>query len=273
MQTIAGQEVENQTINRYITLGLGYTFNADWRVNLLVPYIDRSHTTYGTNATLPLSPDQISSANLDSLGDIKFITNYQGLLPTHNLGIQFGAKLPTGNYGGPNAAGTGTVGNNPVSFGSAGNSGGQLLDTSLQAGNGSTDLILGTYYFQAISQNFDAFVNGQFQFSVMQELNQLGADYRPGNQANVSFGVRYEANPKIVPQLQVNVTTKSADSGTLADTTDTAGTVAYLSPGVTVVLDNKTRVYGFVQLPIYSQLQGYQLFPHYKASVGISHHF
>ena len=110
---------------------------------------------------------------------------------------------------------------------------GNLLDTSLQAGSGSTDLIAGAYYYQAISQNFDAFVNGQYQAAVMHKLDQTGADFRPGNVATVSFGLRYEADPTIVPQVQVNISRKSHDQGALADTAGTAGTVAYLSPGVT----------------------------------------
>jgi hypothetical protein len=271
------QEVENQTINRYLTLGLSYSSSADWNYKLLVPYIDRSHTTYGQATTSQLTSDNISGATTTGIGDIKFLTSYQGILPTHNLGIQVGVKLPTGDYGGPNAAGTGTVGRNPVAFNTGPNSQqpspGNLLDTSLQAGNGSTDLILGGYYYQPVSQNFDAFINGQYQFSVKQELNQAGADYRPGNQATLSFGVRYEANPQIEPQLQVNMTHRNADSGALADHIDVEGNVAYLSPGVTVAVAKNTRMYGFVQLPIYSQLSGYQLFPHYTASVGISHRF
>ncbi|MEJ1959341.1 MAG: hypothetical protein WDM70_07855 [Nitrosomonadales bacterium] len=270
---VNGQEVENQTINRYITFGLSYSSSADWNFKLLLPYIDRNHSTYSSAETLPLTSDQLSYASVNSLGDIKFISSYQGLLPTHNLGIQVGVKLPTGNYGGPNAAGTGIVGRNPVYFGAAGNAGGQLLDTSLQAGNGSTDLILGGYYYQPISQNFDAFVNGQYQTSMKQQLNQAGADYRPGDSVTVSFGARYEADPTIVPQIQINWTHKSADTGALADLTDVEGTTAYLSPGVTVAIIKNTQVYGFVQLPIYSQLGGYQLFPHYTASTGISYHF
>lgn len=266
------QEIEQDTINRYITMGLSYAPSADWDFKLLVPYIDRSHTTYGA-ATNPLTPDQISGATVSSLGDIKFIASYQGLLPTHNLGLQLGVKLPTGDYGGPNASGTGTVGRNPVSFGPAGNSAGELLDTSLQAGTGSTDLILGAYYYQAVSQNFDAFVNGQFQAAVKEELDQPGADFRPGNQANVSFGVRYEANPQIVPQLQVNITHRSQDQGVLADTLNVAGTAVYLSPGVSASIMKNTQMYAFVQLPIYSQLSGYQLFPRWTATLGIGHSF
>ena len=34
------------------------------------------------------------------------------------------------------------------------------LDASLQPGTGSTDMIVGAYYYQAISQDFDVFVNG-----------------------------------------------------------------------------------------------------------------
>jgi hypothetical protein len=80
------QEVEKQTINRYITAGLSYRPNGDWNFNLLVPYIDRSHTTYGA-AMNPLTPDKVSGASVDSLGDIRFIASYQGFLPTHNLGL------------------------------------------------------------------------------------------------------------------------------------------------------------------------------------------
>ena len=264
----ANQEVEHDTINRYTTLGLTFSPNADWSVNLQIPYIDRSHSTYGAVTPGQLTADNLSDASLRGLGDIKLIGSYQGLLPTHNFGLQLGVKLPTGRYGGPNADGTGTMGRDPIAF-SSGPSAGQLVDTSLQPGTGSTDLIAGAYYYQAISQDFDGFVNGQFQAAVAHKLDSPGADYRPGNLAGLSFGVRYEAHPAWVPQLQVNITHKSHDQGALADTTDTAGTVAYLSPGLSVTVATDWQAYGFVQLPVYSQLDGYQLFPHWTASLGI----
>jgi hypothetical protein len=267
---VAGQEVEKQTINRYLTLGVGYSPSADWNFRLLVPYVNRDHSTYSNTETLPLTPDQVSAASVDSFGDIKFIASYQGILPTHNFGVQVGVKLPTGNYGGQ---ATGPVAGNPVYFGAAGNAGGTPLDTSLQAGNGSTDIILGAYYYQPVSQNFDAFVNGQYQRSVSQKLGQAGADYRPGDTTTVSFGLRYEADPDITPQLQVNITHKGADSGALADPIDVEGVTAYLSPGVSFAVGHHAQVYGFVQLPVYSYLSGYQLFPHYTATVGVNYHF
>lgn len=265
------QEVENGTANRYTTFGLSYAPNADWNFKLMLPYVDRSHSTYGSSPN-PLTPDLLSSAAFGGLGDAKFITSFQGLLPTNNLGVQLGIKLPTGDYGGPNANGTGVVGRNPKSFGS-GPLAGNLVDTSLQPGTGSTDLIVGAYYYQAVSQDFDVFVNGQFQAAVSHKLDQTGADFRPGNLAGVSFGTRYEANPDIVPQLQVNITRKGHDQGALADTRDSAGTVVYLSPRVTANVGHGTNVYAFLQLPVYRNLQGYQLAPRYAASVGLTHAF
>lgn len=268
------QEVEHQTINRYWNLGINYSPNAKWNFTAIVPFIDRSHSTYSNATPDQLTPDNLSGATSSGLGDIKLIGSYQGFLPTHNLGLQLGIKLPTGKYGGQNVLTGAAVGRSPVFFSSGPNSaGGQALDTSLQPGTGSTDLIVGAYYYQPVSQNFDAFVNGQFQSAVIENLRGIGQDYRPGNLATVSFGLRYEANPKIVPQLQINVTRKSADQGALADTANTAGTVVYLSPGVTVSVVKNLNVYAFIQKSLYSRLSGYQLFPRWSGTVGASYAF
>lgn len=270
------QEVEKNTTTRYITLGIGYAFSQDWSVRMLLPYVDRSHSTYG-DAANPLTPDLLSEGSVSSIGDAKLIASYQGFLPTHNFGIQVGVKLPTGNYGGPDASGTGVAGRRPRAFTSGplslNPSPANLIDSSLQAGTGSTDIILGAYYYQPVSQDFDAFVNGQFQSAVKEELDQAGANFRPGNLATVSFGLRYEATPAIVPQIQVNITHKSHDQGTLADTGNTGGTAVYLSPGLSASVGQRSQVYAFVQLPVYSNLQGYQLFPRWTGTLGVSYAF
>ena len=89
----------------------------------------------------------------------------------------------------------------------------------------------------------------------------------------MSFGLRYGAHPEWVPQLQMNLTHKSVDRGALADITDTAGYVAYLSPGLTTNVFGGLNVYIFAQLPVYSDLVGYQVFPRYTLSVGASYTF
>jgi hypothetical protein len=254
-----GNELEHQTINRYYNLGVTYSPDPDWNVTVRVPYISRDHTTYGTfDSTQPL-PD-LSHSHSSNLGDIKLIGGYQGFLPTRNLGVQLGLKLPTGPYG------------SDIQFDSGPNAG-TPLDASLQPGTGSTDVIVGGYYYEAISQNWDAFVNGTFQSAVTSRQDQPGNDFRPGNQTLVSFGFRYVYSPRVVPQLQINLLRKGADQGALADRDNTAGTVAYFGPGLIVSLSHNLQAYGFVQVPVYSQLNGYQLFPHWTGSFGLSYGF
>jgi len=254
-----GTELEHQTINQYVSAGLSYSPNSSWNVTLLVPYVIRNHSTYGTfDSTQPLP--ELSRSFSSSVGDTKLIVSYQGWLPTNNLGLQLGVKLPTGQYG------------TAVDFYSGPNAG-QPLDASLQPGTGSTDLIVGAYYYQAISQNFDAFINGQFQAAVKHRMDQPGNDYRPGNSTTVSFGLRDEGNPRWVPQLQVNLLHKEPDTGALADVQNTAGNVAYVSPGLTAQLSPSLHLFAFVQLPVYSNLYGIQLFPRWTGSLGVTYAF
>jgi hypothetical protein len=252
-----GNELERDTLNRYITTGLSYSPNASWNINLLVPYVVRTHSTYGEfDSSQPLPP--LSTSRSSSLGDVRLIGSYQGLLPTHNLGFQLGVKLPTGHYG------------TAVDF-NGGPLEGEPLDASLQPGTGSTDVIVGAYYYQPVSQNFDLIANGQFQSALKHHMDQPGNDYRPGNSTTVSLGLRYEKFSQWVPQVQINLLRKSRDQGALADVESTAGNVAYVSPGMTVKVLSKLYVFGFAQIPVYSNLYGYQLFPRWTVSAGASY--
>src|SRR6266436_6085738 len=117
-----GNELEHDTTSHYLNLGIAYSPDADWNITLRVPYVIRDHSTYGTfDSTRPL-PD-LSTSHSSSLGDVKLVGGYQGFLPTHNLGIQLGVKLPTGAYG------------TDVNFNSGPNAG-TALDASLQPGSG-----------------------------------------------------------------------------------------------------------------------------------------
>jgi len=74
---LGGGEIEKQTINHYLTLGLSYRPDSDWNFNLLVPYVVRDHTTYGTQLApytpSESAPEQISGAHVSNLGDVKLI--------------------------------------------------------------------------------------------------------------------------------------------------------------------------------------------------------
>lgn len=268
------QEVEKDTTSRYTTLSVAYSPNADWSISAEVPWVDRSHSTYGNAGTGQLTAGNLSNVSFSQLGDVRLIGTYSGLLDTNQLGIQLGVKLPTGNYGGQNLATGAQVGRHPAYFSSGPNAAaGLALDASLNAGTGSTDLIVGAYYVQAISQDFDAFISGRYQVAALESLDQADANLRPGNTLTISTGLRYEHSADWTPQIQINYTHKGTDQGALADITDSAGDVVYLSPGISVNLYRGLDVYGFVQVPIYSDLVGYQLFPRWTANAGVSYSF
>jgi len=84
------QEVEKDTINRYLTLGVAYSPTVDWNFSVQVPYVSRSHSTYSNATTDQLTPSNLSSTSFDDLGDVRLIATYQGILPTNNFGVQLG---------------------------------------------------------------------------------------------------------------------------------------------------------------------------------------
>jgi Putative MetA-pathway of phenol degradation len=240
------REIEKGTINRYTTLGVEYTGDG-WGLNVSVPYVDRPHSTFAEGET------EVSTSHSSSLGDVRAVFQYQGLTPEKNVGIQIGVKLPTGSH--------------DVKF-ATGPEAGEPLDRGLQPGTGTTDVLLGAFKFAPLSQNWDYFAQAMVQVA-------LGSsdDFRPGNSLNVNGGLRYMGNPRLMPELQLNTRWVKRDSGANADVENSGGTVAYLSPGATLMLNKKTHLFGFVQLPVYQRVNGFQLAPHYLVSVGARYDF
>jgi hypothetical protein len=75
--------------------------------------------------------------------------------------------------------------------------------------------------------------------------------------------------------LQLNIIKRQADSGVVTVPLDpvtnvpvSGGTLAYLAPGVSVRVGGGASVYGFVQIPIYQNVNSLQLTPGYTLTVG-----
>jgi len=247
-------ETETKTTNHYYTLGFDYSPNRDWGINVQIPYIDRDHGTLAFDNVNPSALDtDVSRSHTKSLGDIKVIGRYQGFSPDGNLGVMFGVKLPTGKDDENFASG-------PL--------GGQLLDRSLQAGTGSTDVILGVYRFGTLSRKWDWFAQALYQYAT-----NTKDDFRPGDSLNANVGVRYMEFGDIVPQLQINAKAAPHDTGANADRINSGGEIYYLSPGVTAALSKTSKLYGFFQLPLYQHVEGFQIAPKWNASVGVNFSF
>ena len=252
-------EVEKYTNNRYLTATLDYNNGTSWGVSMAAPYIDRSHSTLGTGGD-GVSPDPSTGydSSASGFGDVRVIGRYYGFSESRNFGLLFGLKLPTGNTKQTSVAADGST---PVA-----------VDPGLQLGTGTTDAILGAYYFDNLNQNWDYFVQMQFQ-SALNSYDMAAGAYRPGDSVNLTGGMRYHGFESFTPTMQINARYVNADSGTGADTYATGGTLVYFTPGVVIPVSPGTSLYTSLQLPIYQNLNGIQLAPTSIFSVGVRFSF
>ena len=238
-QVPLGQELEKSTRTSTETLGLSYDFSADWGLTLQAPLVSRDHATLGNDH---MSFDRSS---ITTLGDMKLLGRYQGLLSDHSLGFELGLKLPTGKF--------------DQTFES-----GAALDRGLQAGTGTTDLIAGVYYFGELGADW-----GYFGEAIVQTAFDSREQYRPGTAENLTAGLRYMGFGRIMPQLQINGRIAGRDTGLQSDNFDTRGSLVYVSPGVAVDISKTASAYAFVQIPVYQNVNGYQLSPTWTLTVGM----
>jgi hypothetical protein len=241
------REIQQETVNRNYLFIADYSPDADWGFSLLVPYFDRFHTTIAPGDT------DISVSHGMGMGDVRLIGRYTALTDQRDVGVQFGIKFATGGIhqtfiDGPQA--------------------GQPLDRGLQLGTGTTDLLVGVYHFGSTSPSWEYFA----QAYVQQPLNSRES-FRPGTAFSVNLGWRYVANPKIVPQLQVNFRAEGREKGDNADVENSGASLAYLSPGLAMTLARNLQAYAFVQVPFYQRVNGFQIEPKYTASVGLHYAF
>jgi len=251
------QEVERFTRNNYLTLGVDYAFGEAWGIDVQLPYIRRSHGTLGTGSDGISAADGAYDSKTSGLGDIKVLGRYQGLTARNNFGLTFGLKLPTGSH---TLTGTSTDPANPGDT--------AAIDRGLQHGTGTTDVILGAYFFDSLNGSWDYFA----QASVQAALNSRD-QYKPGTGYNVNLGARYTGFEGVLPQIQLNTRYVLHDTGESADQGSTGGTLVYLSPGVVVPLSKQASVYAFIQLPVYQDVRGVQLTPRYTVSAGVRYSF
>ena len=239
----ADHEIEQYTYNHYVTAGLDWAPTQSFAVNVQLPLVIRPHATIAQGDIDP------SFSHTSGIGDARVTMRYQGFGGPGISGVQLGLKLPTGGFhtafrSGPRA--------------------GELLDRGLQAGTGTTDVLLGLYHFGALAGDFDWFA----QASTAIPINRR-EDFRPGASAIGSIGVSYAGWRGITPQMQMNMRIARKDSGFNSDHDNSGGELLYASPGITVKLDRRTALFGFVQVPVYQRVIGYQLVPKFTVSAGL----
>jgi hypothetical protein len=258
----AGEEVENlRTINQTLNLDLDYAINRQLSVALGLPLVSRDHSHTIADG---LGGGTVEQGKFSELGDIRVMGNYKLDSGEHDAnshhsgsGVRLGLKLPTGST------------NWEFQPGAAG-------ERSLQPGSGSTDAILGAYYHQDLADS----PWGWFTSAQVQTALSTRNDYRPGNDITLDVGSHYAISPALTGLLQLNGQFKERDSGLNANP-HSGGRNMNLSPGLSFSFASRTRLYGFVQLPLYQYanpdpdpaITYGQLTAPWSMSLGISHSY
>lgn len=252
-------EVENiGTTANLITATADYNFDDKWGATLIVPYINRQHDHHlgPYDGDTPAGRENFKA---NAIGDIKAIGRYRWALGEDHsagMGVKFGLKLPSGKRNEVNSTGE------------------KPDEVTLQAGNGSTDMILGLFWYETRpGSDWSWFAQGTLQNSI----NALES-YRPGNQFNLDVGTRYSFSHTLSGLLQFNAQRNSSDSREAAALTEdgkpnSGVRTLYFSPGLSYALSRETQVYGIVQLPLYQYVNGEQLTPDWSMTVGLNHRF
>ncbi len=250
------EEVENlRTINQTLNLDIDYPITQQLSVAVALPLVMRDHSHTIADG---LGGGTVEQGSFSKLGDVRVLGNYKLDSSDHHAGsgIRFGLKLPAGST---------TWEFQPTQTG----------ERNLQPGSGSTDVVLGAYHHQDLADApWGWFFSEQWQSAITTKDG-----YRPGDSIALDAGGHYAFTPNVTGLLQLNAQFKKADSGNAASA-HSGGKSLNLSPGLSFNATPKTKLYSFVQLPIYQYANPNpagtpdgQLTAPWSFSFGISHSY
>ncbi len=249
--TVTESHQEIATRNDNLIASYTHNFNNAFGISVLAPLMNRDHSHIHD----PQGEAAFEQWRFTRLGDVRVLGRYR--LPqsgdpqrSANMGMTLGFKLPTGSTSIVNAEG-------------------ELAERSLQPGTGTTDIIIGAYYFRkSPDTNGSWFAQTQYQHA----LNHHD-DYQSGDSLSVDLGYRHELNQKTGLLLQTNFLSKQRDNGAQAEPTDSGGKFVYISPGLSYLLSNTMQLQAYLQLPVYQYVNGIGLTASKSFVVGLSQRF
>ena len=250
------EEVENlRTINQILNMEIDYAINPKFNVALGLPLVMRDHAHTIADG---LGGGIVEQGKFRELGDARVVGSYKFDSDDHfsGSGVRFGIKLATGSTKWELQPGV-------------------TGERSIQPGSGSTDAILGAFYHQEFADS----PWGWFTSAQLQTALSVKDEYRPGNDIALDIGTHYEISQALTGLLQLNAQFKNHDSGLNANP-HSGGKNLNLSPGLSFAVAPQSRIYGFVQLPLYQYANpdhagspDGQLTAPWSLSVGVSSNF
>jgi hypothetical protein len=243
---------EVETKNRNWVATIDWSAAPGWGVSLSIPYVDRDHF-HIHNHQGEREPERW---HFRALGDVRVQARHELFASRddpsriRSAGVVVGVKLPTGKFDVRNGEG-------------------EEAERTLQPGTGTTDLILGAYWY---SGNPLADTSWFARVQTVLPVNSRDG-YKPGKQLSIDAGYRYGAIRDVGLMLQLNYHGKDRDSGENAEPDDSGQRQLFVSPGVSWNATTNAQVYAFVQLPVYQAVNGVQLTAKWSALAGVSWRF
>lgn len=245
---ISERELATETFRT--TARVGYGLANGWSVAADLPLIQRKHSHRLQITGEPVSWDYTQ------LGDVALsVTRQLALQAAPNgdarvAGFTLGLQLPTGKTDVRNATRT-------------------QAEPSLQPGTGVTELRAGWFYRHINPADGRSwFVHAQGQAPI-----QSDANYEPGARFNVDAGLALPGPQSLTWLAQLGLLHTQREKGLLSDPNNSGGDFVSVSPGAAYALDLKARLYGFLQLPVYAQVNGRQLVPQWGITLGYQQQF
>jgi hypothetical protein len=243
----------------FTTYGFQYMFNRSWGVQVEVPYDFRDFKTLGG-----AGGNQVVSLKWGSVGDVRLEGLFTGFSEDLSSGLNFGVKLPTGDYAHNDAYGD--------------------IDRDTEIGTGSTDVLMGGFHRHRLTRdgNWTWFAQWLLDVPVLTQ-----DQYRPGLEVDAAAGIYYHGwtfhGLTLTPLAQVIASVRTSDSGNYASggIYDNNGPVGgrdsgyqrvLLSPGIELGL-HKVSLYADVELPVFQDFVGNQLVAPWLFKMYLSYHF
>jgi hypothetical protein len=251
----AGLNNDKYIRTNFMEAGLQYMFTRNWGTMLEVPYWVRNYKgAYEGNN------DDIHWYDNNSIGDIRIWGMYTGLSEDMSTGLLLGLKVPSGDWHYP------------------------PFDRDTQIGSGSTDILFQGYHLGTLPSElgrvpltfrgrpFNWFVQALYDLPLWQQ-----DDYMPGREFDGALGGYYNFGHvgmlnEVAPMLTFLWSDRTRDDGANADHDDSGYTRVVVAPGGEIRFGS-VRAYGDIEVPIFQNMNGYQVTTPWATKLILSYSF
>jgi hypothetical protein len=247
---------EMRTVNYIQVFGLQYGISDRLALNIDVPYIHREHWHLQHDT----GQDVIENWNFNGTGDVRIVGQFNLIEGKEefkpSITLIGGFKLPTG------------VTDEKNSYG-------EEAEVTIQPGTGSLDEIFGINFHKTLASlpllSGDVYSALPLNAGILYQVMGKGKeDYKMGNSLIMFVSSEYSLSESFSVLIQINgkYAEKANPGSTGEPAENTGGKWLFVSPGISYSITNNFNVYGYIQVPVYQNVNGIQQASKYNLQAG-----